>query len=92
MKTVKSNPYLLEVLTKLIPELINWNYISSEDSLNTAHLLDLIQADGRLDEMKKKQFDDESTIYEIDESAWLIVGPVKVLVFEPGFDFLKLNM
>lgn len=87
-ENVTANPYLDEITGKKFSQ---WNFIDSEESMATMQLLKLLLAKQRLNELKREPVGDpEFTLYHIDESAVLLVGPIVTLIFEPEFDYLKL--
>lgn len=84
----KHNPYLDEITNR---KYSSWNFVDSEESLAMMQLLNLIQSHSRINECKMERVNDpEFTLYHIDESAVLLLGPIKVLIYDPEFDYLKL--
>lgn len=88
MKKVSTHPELLAMIGS---SLADWNFITSEDSLNIAQLFSEFIKRTNLTELPSTDIDGESTIYMIDANARLIVGPVNVLVYSNEFDLTSIN-
>jgi hypothetical protein len=88
MKKVSTHPELLAMVGS---SLADWNFITSEDSLNIAQLFSELIKRTNLIELPSIDIDGESTIYMIDANARLIVGPVNVLVYYNEFDLTSIN-
>jgi len=88
MKKVSTHPELLAMIGS---SLADWNFITSEDSLNVAHLLSEFTKRTDLADLPSTDIDGESTIYMIDANVRLIVGPVNVLVYSNDADLTGIN-
>lgn len=88
MKKVSTHPELLAMIGS---SLADWNFITSEDSLNIAQLFSEFIKRTNLASLPSIDIDGESTLYVIDTNARLIVGPVNVLVYSNDFDLTSIN-
>jgi len=88
MKKVSTHPELLAMIGS---SLADWNFITSEDSLNIAELFTNLIRRTNLIELPSADIDGESTVYMLTHNSRLVVGPVNVLVYDNDFDLTSIN-